>query len=70
MEDGMEKTMRVYIYICTTGSLCCTSEIDTTVNQLHSKKRKKRKGFSLEWGSPVHILVVTPGFSKKTAKSV
>ena len=27
-----------YIYVCVTESLCCTAEINTTLNQLHLNK--------------------------------
>ena len=33
----------VYIYICIFGSLCCTAEIDRTLEINSNKKFKKRK---------------------------
>ena len=45
-KNMMEDRMRKRMYICMTGSLCCTAEIDTTlsINSTLTKiKFKKRK---------------------------
>ena len=40
-EKMIEESMRKRIYIiCMTGSLYCTAEIDTTLNQLYFNKSK------------------------------
>ena len=46
----MEDYMRIGMYRRhMTGSLCCTAEIDTTLNQLYSDKSlKKQKGYKTE----------------------
>ena len=41
MEDNVKK--RIYTYICMTGSLCCTVEIDKTLSIDYNGKNKNHR---------------------------
>ena len=38
--DSMSKIIYIYVYVWITRSMCCTAEIDTTLNQLYYNKIK------------------------------
>ena len=43
MEDHVRKGIYIYVFVCITGSLCCTAEIDRTLKINYNKKTKINK---------------------------
>ena len=57
MMEDMRKRMCIYMYICITGSLCCTVEIDRTLKINCNKNFFKKR---IHWSPTVAQWLMNP----------